>query len=211
MRYLLPLLLWLNCQPNEPTPAQEVQILTGLLRYEQRDSTLSGQLTLPDSTGAIPLLEGEPMTVSPMLPGRRFVLERKHDFSREPRYTLLNQGDTVHFDLPFDTVFIDSLPPELYRDSTVSFPVAHRGLRENESLVVAFQPSDGSRDDRRILITGPTGSGTVTLPTTTLDDIPAGEYRVYLFKQQLYRERRGYLRANIRMEYVSRAANTIVR
>lgn len=211
MRYLLPLLLWLNCQPNEPTPAREVQTLTGLLRYEQRDSVLTAQLTLPDSTGQIPRLGQERMIASPGASGRKFTLEQKRAFAPALRYTIPNQGDTVEFTLHVNTVFIDSLPAVLYRDSTARFPVAAQGLLENESLVIAFQPSDGSRNDKRILITGPTGSGTITLPPTTLDDIPEGEYRVYLFKQQLYRDRQGYLRADIRVEYVSRATNSIVR
>jgi hypothetical protein len=144
------------------------------------------------------------------MPGRKFTLEQIGAFSRTLRYVIPNRGDTIAFPLLIDTVFIDSLPAELYRDSTARFPVATQGLMENESLVIAFQPRDGSRNDKRILITGPTGSGTITLPSTTLDDIPEGEYRVYLFKQQLYRERQGYLRADIRIEYVSRAATTIV-
>lgn len=211
MRYLLPLLFCLNCQPNEPTPAREVQTLNGLLRYEQRDSTLEGQLTLGDSIEGTPQLAGEPMTLSAGTSGRRYILKTERAFVPGLHYAIPYAGDTADFLLHLDTVFIDSLPAELYRDTAVSFPVAQQGLLESESLVIAFQPRDGSRNDKRILITGPTSSGMVTLPPATLADLPAGEYRVYLFKQQLYRERQGYLKANIRMEYVSRAAVTTVR
>ncbi len=82
----------------------------------------------------------------------------------------------------------------------MQFTIADRGLAENESLVVNLQPVD-SGDEKRILLTGPTGQGSVTLTSAMLRDITPGSYRAYLIKQQRFRDQQHYLKVSLLAEY----------
>jgi hypothetical protein len=205
LRYLhsLPLLFVLCCAPAEPTPATEVVTVSGHVRYEQHTRQLRGELLLPDSTAAPPEFMGSAMEPLGNTPTRRFRLTLPSDYPAEVRFGVRAEGEMLGFDIPVSGVYIDSLPTEIGRDSTVRFPVAQAGLGENESLVIFFEPVDRGAP-KRILVTGPTRRGVVTLPPSALADTPPGDYRVYLVKQQVNRDQRQHVKFSIQTEYFTR-------
>jgi hypothetical protein len=195
--------LILACGPAEPTPATEVVTVTGNVRYEAGRQELRGELLLPDSVSTAPEFMGSAMLALGGMPARRFRLSLPTAYPDEIRFGVREAGGTLHFGFPVRGVYIDSLPAAMERDSTVSFPVAETGLGENESLVIFFEPVSRGRPER-ILITGPTRRGVVTLPPSALADIPPGDYSVYLVKQQVNRDRREHVKASIQTEYFTR-------
>ena len=184
--------------------------MTGYLRYEAAREWLTAELVLPDSSTRPPIFQGKIMEPLRSLPARRFRFERQVDLRRPIRFTVEEEGqEAARFSLRLTPVFIDSLPDTLRRTSTVEFPVADRGLAENESLVVRLQPITGG-DERRILLTGPTGAGTVTLSTPTLEDIDPGYFTAYLIKQQRFRDQQHYLKASLLLEYFTPSRPLVV-
>lgn len=206
MRILLLLLpLLYACQPNEPVPAQEVQSVGVLLRYQATEQLLSGRVIFQDSSYYVPLIESQPMQSTAGMPALRFEVEQRIVLPGQLHVDIPEDGDTASFVFTIDSVYLDSLPAIIYQDTTVTFEVAREGLAENESLVVAFEPS-GRGSIERILLAGPSRNGSITLPAATLEDFPPGEYTVYLIKQQNFRDRQGYVRASLQTEYRSRSA-----
>jgi len=103
----------------------------------------------------------------------------------------------------FLPLFADSIPSQISLAETVAFPVAGGGLLSDESLVIFFEPADRS-SPKRIQLMGPTDTGIFTLPKNSLEDIPAGDYQVYLIKQQLHQDSTAYYKASIQTEYFSK-------
>ena len=185
--------------------------MTGQLRYQADRSYLVADLVLPDSTTRPPIFQGKIMEPLRSLPARRFHYEREFDLRRPIRFTVEEEGEleASRFSLRLVPVFLDSLPDTIRQDTTLQFPVAEGGLAENESLVVVLQP--GARgDEKRILLTGPTRQGTVTLTSSMLVDIDTGQYTVYLTKQQRYRDQQHYLRISLLTEYFTPARPLVV-
>ncbi len=205
MRYLIPLLFCLcTCGPAAPTPVSEVKTLSGHVRYQEELRSLDVELLLPDSTDRPPTFLGTAMQPLRKLPARRFRLERARAFPETFRFAVSSREEVANFEFDLLPVYIDSLPDTLVRTRTANFPAAARGLAENESLVIFFEPADRSTP-KRILLTGPTSKGVVTLPTSAIDDIPPGNYDVYLIKQHLYKDRQRNLKASIQAEYFTRS------
>ncbi|MCP9237275.1 hypothetical protein [Lewinella sp. JB7] len=206
MRYLiLPIVLFLaSCGSPEPTPVAEVKTASGHLRYQVEERTLQADLLLADSTQRAPTFMGTPMRPVRELPTRRFRMERLQELPPRIRFSITADDEVANFSYVVHPVFIDSLPDTLRRSEASNFPVADRGMEETESLVLFFEPADRSTP-KRILITGPTQSGTVSLPVSAIDDIPAGTYSVYFVKQQLYKDRFKNLRVSIQSEYFTRS------
>ncbi len=210
MRYLIPLtLLFLACGHADPTPVNEVKTLSGHVRYQEDSRTLNAELLLADSTDRAPTFLGTPMLPLHHLPARRFRLERVQKFDPTMRFAVSSREEVANFKFDLVPVYIDSLPDTLVRTRTANFPAAGRGLAENESLVIFFEPADRSTP-KRILLTGPTSKGIITLPTSAIDDIPPGSYEVYLIKQHLYKDRQRNLRASIQAEYFTRSRHLTV-
>ena len=184
--------------------------MTGQLRYQSDRNWLIADLVLPDSTTRPPIFQGKIMEPLRSLPARRFHFEREVDLRRPIRFTVEEEGEQAsRFSLRLLPVYLDSLSDTIRRDVTLQFPVAERGLSENESLVVVLQP--GARgDEKRILLTGPTRQGTMTLTSSMLEDIDPGRYTVYLTKQQRFRDQQHYLRVNLLAEYFTPARPLVV-
>ncbi|MBB4077514.1 hypothetical protein GGR28_000115 [Lewinella aquimaris] len=206
MRFLLPLIIlgFTCCGPAEPTPVAEVKTVSGNLRYQEDARTLQAELVLPDSTERPPTFLGDPMRPLRGFPARRFRLERVQDLPGDIRFSVTEQGAVANFSFPFHRVYIDSLPDTLRRTEAANFAVGDRGMTEEESLLLFFEPADRS-NPKRILVTGPTDSGIVSLPTSAINDISPGEYSVYFVKQQLYKDRHKNLRVSVQAEYFTRS------
>ncbi len=143
------------------------------------------------------------------LPGRRFRYAAQRRMPEVVRFTVHNEGEPIVFSFVTHGVFIDSLPDTLYRNTAVNFEVADRGLTARESLVIFFEPGDRSTP-KRILVTGPTSTGKVSLPTRAIDDIAPGQYEVYLVKQRLFKDQIGTTKTSIQTEYFTESKNVVV-
>ncbi len=178
--------------------------MSGHLRYQEGDHSIQADLELPDSTDAVPIFLGSAMEPLGTLPARRFRYFLTGDLPQVVRFGVPANQEVTSFSFVTHPVFIDSLPDTLYRDRALNFPVADRGLTEAESLVIFFEPGDRSTP-RRILVTGPTSSGTISLPTSAIDDISPGAYEVYLVKQRLFKDQIRTLKASVQSEYFTRS------
>lgn len=212
MRFLLPILLFTlpACGANEPTPISEVKTLSGHVRYQAGERLLQADLLLPDSTEYVPSFNGSAMEPLGALPASRFRAEATADLPSVVRFGVGSADEATNFSFVTHPVYIDSLPDTLYRDRSASFPVADRGLTDKESLVLFFEPGDRSTP-KRILVTGPTASGAVSLPPSAVDDIAPGAYEVYFVKQRLFKDQVRTLRASIQSEYFTPSRPTIVK
>ncbi|MGB3801155.1 MAG: hypothetical protein WA952_15160, partial [Lewinella sp.] len=119
------------------------------------------------------------------------------------------QDEPTIFSFVTHGIYIDSLPDTLHRDQVVNFSVSDRGLTERESLVIFFEPGDRSTP-RRILVSGPTSTGVVSLPTQAIDDIAPGDYEVYFVKQRLFKDQIGTTKASIQTEYFTESKDVVV-
>ncbi|WP_116127452.1 hypothetical protein [Lewinella sp. IMCC34183] len=211
MRYLSFIVLCVAwaCGSSEPTPIEEVETVSGYFRYQEGDSSLQADLELPDSTTLIPSFLGSAMEPLGTLPARRFRYNARGSLPPVVRFQVDEPDGNTNFNFATHRVFVDSLPDTLYRDRAVNFPVTDRGLTELESLVVFFEPADRSTP-KRILVTGPTEGGTVSLPSSAVDDIAPGNYEVYLVKQRLFKDQIRTLRASVQSEYFTRSRSVIV-
>ncbi|THH41122.1 hypothetical protein [Neolewinella litorea] len=212
MRILVPslLTLLLACGPAEPTPILEVKSVSGHVRYQQGNQSLQADLLLPDSTDRVPSFLGSAMEPIGQLPTDRFRHYATGDLPSVLRFGVDADGETTAtFSFVSHPIYVDSLPDTLYRSEAVNFPVADRGLTEVESLVLFFEPTDRSTP-KRILVTGPTATGTVSLPTSAIDDIAPGEYEVYIVKQRLFKDQIRTVKASIQTEFFTRSAPVTV-
>ena len=189
-----------GCTSDEPTVVREVKTVSGHLRYQADSGTLTADLLLPDSTGRPPAMLGQPMEQLGRDPGRRFRYAAERELPGLISFTVYVDEQEATFSFVAHGISVDSLPDTLYRDTSATFMVADRGLTERESLVVFFEPGDRSTP-KRILVTGPTSSGLVSLPPVAIDDIAVGDYDVYLVKQRLFKDQIGTTKASLQTEY----------
>lgn len=199
----------LSCGSEAPTVVHEVKTVSGHLRYEAAGGTVTADLLLPDSTRQVPGMMGNTMEALDGLPGRRFRYTAKRKLPEVVRFTVDDQGEPAVFSFVTHGIFIDSLPDTLNRSASVRFDVADRGLTERESLVIFFEPGDRSTP-KRILVTGPTSSGTVSLPFQAIDDIAPGSYEVYLVKQRVFKDQIGNIKTSIQTEYFTESKAVVV-
>lgn len=211
MRYLIfPLLIALSaCGSNEPTPIREVQSVTGHLRYQEGEGSIQADLELPDSSELIPSFLGSAMEPLGDLPATMFRYYAEDELPTLIRFSVpLGEGGAA-FSFVSHPIYIDSLADTLSRTEVVNFEVADRGLSETESLVLFFEPDDRSTP-KRILVTGPTASGTVSLPTSAIDDIIPGTYDVYLVKQRLFKDQVRTVKVSLQSEFFTRSRRVTV-
>ena len=123
---------------------------------------------------------------------------------------IYSNGEWLSFGGTADSVGIDSLPAVFNRERSMNFSVSESGLRADESLVVFFEPVERGVP-HRILVTGPTSTGTVSLPTSATADLPPGAYNVYLVRQRLVRDRKQDLKLSLQTEYFTPSRPTTVR
>ena len=208
LRYLW-LLFCLACGTPEPEAIREVQLVTGELRYHADLERLTLELSLPDSTTRPPLFLGRLMEPRRSLPDRRYSGERRGVLPDTLTFTVMDEALSATFTPRLSPVYVDSIPDTLGRDTTVSFVTAASGLAENENLDVYFRPRQGG-DTRRIVVTGPTRQGVVSIGSTVLTDVEPGPYVVYLVRHQPYRGQEGYVKVSVRTEYISAPRPVII-
>ena len=184
--------------------------MSGHVRYQEGEGIVTADLLLPDSTRQVPGMMGNTMEALDGLPGRRFRYTARRSLPELVRFTVDNQGEPAVFSFVTHPVYVDSLPDTLYTDRSANFPVGDRGLTDRESLVIFFEPDDRSTP-KRILVTGPTDSGVVSLPTRAIDDIAPGDYEVYLVKQRLFKDQISTVKVSIQTEYFTEAKSVTVK
>jgi len=182
--------------------------MVGNIRYTESNQLLVGTLNLSpaDSSGtqAPPTLLGSAMPALERAGAGNFRTRRQLHFPETIQMTLpCGQASECVLSYDFLPVFADSIPTQISLAETVAFPVAGGGLLSDESLVIFFEPADRS-SPKRIQLMGPTDTGIFTLPKNSLEDIPAGDYQVYLIKQQLHQDSTAYYKASIQTEYFSK-------
>lgn len=214
---LPPLFVLLLCTCG-PAPEQAAAAydgptkLAGTLRYQQDQRLLEATLrvdpAVPD--GPAPLLLGSALEPLATAGTGRFRTRRS---SALP--TRLSAGMpctdreacTTHWN--FVPPFADSLPAVLSKSRNQQIPVLEKGLTAEESLVVFFEPRI-RKTPHRLQLIGPTATGFVTLRREALADIPAGDYRIYLVKQQLHRDSTDRLVSTVQTEYFTRSREVTV-
>ena len=189
-----------GCTSDEPVVVREVKTVSGHLRYQAGSRSLTADLLLPDSTGTAPAMLGQAMTGLGGEPGRRYRYAEERDLPGLINFSVTVDEQEATFGFVTHGITVDSLPDTLFRNTAAYFRVADRGLTDRESLVVFFEPGDHSTP-KRILVTGPTASGLVSLPPVAIDDIPTGDYDVYLVKQRLFKDQIGTIKASLQTEY----------
>lgn len=187
----------------------ETTVVAGTIRYQQDNQLLEASLRITpvDSSvnAAYPTLFGTAMAPAPLVGPGRFRTRRNLAFPNTFRLTVpCPTGPNCPLDYQFSPPFADSIPPTLTLGKSARFPVANSGLSANESMVVFFEPADRSAP-RRIQLLGPTSTGILTLRKEVFADIPAGDYEVYLVKQQLQKDSSANVIASFQTEYFTRA------
>lgn len=204
LRYLslLCLLVEVSCQAPEPpvAPLPPIEV-DGTVRYLADEGQLDASINFADSLELMPRFLGQPMLNARGLVGPRFRSRQLMDFPGELGFSLFpTQKDSLSFFYDFVPPRIDALPELIDRSKPVNFPVADEGLRDRESLVLFLEPADGGAP-KRLLIAGPTASGTVTLPTSAILDVKPGDYSAYIIKQQLFKRATDRLKISMQTEY----------
>ncbi len=194
-------------------PAQQEQqgpsIIAGTIRYQQESQLLEATLRVEPVDSSInavsPTLLGSAMPPATLAGPGRYQTRRTLPFPVDIRLTApCPTGTNCPINYSFQPPFSDSIPANLQLGASARFPVGTEGLKENESLVIFFEPADRSAP-RRIQLLGPTSDGTLTLRKEVFSDIPAGQYEVYLVKQQLQKDSSATLVSSIQTEYFSKA------
>ncbi|MEM9258788.1 MAG: hypothetical protein AAGA62_04015 [Bacteroidota bacterium] len=199
---------------NDRSKQDTLTTVSGTLRYQEVGQVLEATLRVSptDSTANAPT----PTLFGTAMPRLRLAgngtFRERRSLPLPPQITLTAPcGDTdCLLRVDFSPPYIDSFPPVVSKQKTLSIPVAAVGLGEQESLVIFFEPKDRSTPER-IQLVGPTSTGTLTLPKKTLANIPAGEYEVYLIKQQLRKDSTALLRASLQTEYFTKAVGLSLR
>lgn len=188
--------------------------VAGTLRYQESGQVLEATLTLNPSdslpNAPTPTLFGTAMPRLRLAGNGTFRERRSLVLPPSLSLTVPCSTGDCPLNIGFNPPFIDSLPPVISKAKTLSVPVATAGLSARESLVVFFEPKDRSTPER-IQLVGPTSSGTLTLPKKTLANIPAGEYEIYLIKQQLFKDSTAAFKASIQTEYFTKSVGVSLR
>ncbi|NJO86635.1 MAG: hypothetical protein HC821_00690 [Lewinella sp.] len=217
---MLAILGLLCCQqaPSAPVRAQaEIRYLAdqrelrGDLILSPGDS-LSGHDFFSLQNGSVAFL-GSNMTARIVPGGMRWRTEMQVDFPNELRFTFPRNPDQksvledrLTLALSFSPPFPDSLPSIWNTSEVQRFEIGSAALGAHESIVVFFEPlSGGSGSVSRITISGPTASSQVVLPTVAQSELKAGDYEVYLVKQQIARDTLPGLLATTEISYHTRS------
>ncbi|MEM6770372.1 MAG: hypothetical protein AAF597_07310 [Bacteroidota bacterium] len=203
------LFVLLLCTCDRAAKNDATTVVAGTIRYQQDNQLLEASLRLlPIDTTAsatYPTLFGTVMAPAPLIGPDRFRTRRTVAFPNTFRLTVpCSAGPNCPLDYQFTPPFSDSIPPSLTIGQSAQFPIANTGLAANESLVIFFEPTDRSAP-KRIQLLGPTSTGTLTLRKEVFSDIPAGEYEVYLVKQQLQKDSSASIIASFQTEYFTKA------
>jgi len=221
-RSLLLLLCLAGCQaPEQPTPIlakAEIRFLEGQqsLRGDlslYRGDSLRNSETYHPPEGTVAFL-GSAMQATELGTQQRWRAEQRTAWPGELRFSFPVAEDrpTERFILPvaMSAPQVDSLPRRIDKRSGLRFAVGTVPLREDENVVLFFEPEARSAEPRRILIAGPTKTERVFVPNTALTDLPVGNYGVYLIKQQLARDTIEYLYAATQIGYHTRSVTVEV-
>jgi len=195
-------------------PGQEavITLVVGSVRYQEDAQQLDADLSIEPQNSHAPTLYGSAMPPFTAVGAGHYRARRKISFPGKVSFAL-PCGTAERLcprEFSFSPPFPDSIPPTVSHGETVSFPALVAGLLEPEILVIFFEPEDRS-SPRRISLQGPTRNGRVTLPKKALQDIPFGNYRVYLIKQRLYADSTARLQTSIQAEYFTKSVAVEVR
>lgn len=203
MRLLSFSLLCLFLYACQEAPSVPTVIAKGEIRYLEDKRELRGELSLfrgdslpgsmvyrPDA-GKVAFL-GSAMQADELSDRQRWRTTMKVDYPADLRFTFptedaLNAPRTT-LTINFPPPSTDSLPSSIDRKRSLRFAAGTQALTADENIVVFFEPEDRSERPRRIVVAGPTASEKITLPSTTLEDIPTGRHSVYLIKQKIARD-----------------------
>ncbi|MEM7575391.1 MAG: hypothetical protein AAF433_20965 [Bacteroidota bacterium] len=221
------LLLLLACQPS--TPSYENFLLpTAEIRYQERSrelraivqlrqgDSLASSTTYEAATGSVSFLGSPMMDQLSTAAGQRWQATRKIDWPAE-LYFSLPQPDFKNGDERFDLRFAmapptaDSIPAIIDRAQGARFKFSNQALAANESLLLFFETRAWNPGVKRVLLAGPTNSAFFNLPAATIQELPAGNYEVYLVKQALVRDSLAQLKTSTQIEYFTRSRSVEVR
>lgn len=207
------LLLFFTCD-RTPRPPAATPTLTGAVRYLETGRRLEATLLLSPDHGKAPELFNSPLRALPAAGAGNYKY-RTQQVNFPTRFQLTapcgeKGASACQIDFTFTPPYADSLPTTIVNSETLRFRCAPTGLTDNEYLELFFEPVDRTKP-RRILIKGPTSSGRVTVPRKAMQDIPSGDYQLYLVKTQLSRDSTQALYHSVQTVYFTRSVAVEVR
>lgn len=204
-------LLLFTCGSARKNGAPDLAV--GTVRYLEDTQTMQVQVEIKDSdtlrTLSAPKIFNFEMKQLPQPAAGRYAYNKPMNYPSVIPLDLPCGGSRCTVDLSFAPIFIDSFPTSISRKAKLSVPISHQALKERESLIFFFEPSDRSAP-KRIQLLGPTDRPIVTLPKDAVATIPVGEYEVYLIKQELQRDSTEQLITSMQLEYITRARKVTI-
>ncbi|MFK8161444.1 MAG: hypothetical protein AB8H12_03190 [Lewinella sp.] len=200
---VLPLLLILLLCTCGPAPKTTPVSLVGNIRYDESTQVLNVDVAIDPLGNGFPTLYGSAMPALPAAGAGHFRGRRTIPFASPIKLSIPCTSKPCPLDLAFTPPFADSIPAIINKQQSVRFAACNTGLQASENLVAFFEP-DNRSTPRRILLQGPSSTGMLSLPKEALADIPAGNYQVYLVKQQLYKDSLSTLQSSVQTEYFTR-------
>lgn len=194
---LLFTLLLCTCDRAKKTPPTT---LVGNVRYDESTQILNVDVAIDPIGNRFPTLYGSAIPAFPAAGPGHFRNRRTLPFTSPIKLSVPCATAACPLELSFTPPFADSIPAIINKNQSVRFVAGSTGLLATENLEAFFEPADRSAP-RRILLKGPTSSGTLSLPKEALSNIPAGKYQVYLVKQQLHKDSLLTLQSSVQTEY----------
>lgn len=204
---LLCLLTFLcTCGPAQKE-STEPTVIVGNIRYDENLGMLETNLTVSPLPPSAPAVLGATLApLTGMGPGH-YRGRQKTEFSSPIDLSIPGQsGQLIRFSPPFS----DSIPSVLSKSRTAKVLAMKSGLQEKESLVFFLEPKDRSTP-KRILLQGPSNSGTLTLPKESISDVKPGFYQAYFVKQQLQKDSSATLETSLQTEYFTKSVSVEVK
>lgn len=191
---------------------QDRRELKGEIYFFRGDSLANSKVYRP-APGSVAFV-GSAMQADELPTRQRWRAAMKAQFPEDLRFTfpLTDQEDAEKFTLPLNLSppFMDSIPEVIDHTKSLRFIAGTQSLAANESIIVFFEPDNRDQAPRRIVVAGPSSSPRITLPANAMEDLPLGNGRVYLVKQQLARDTVDGVQSAIQLSYHTRLKKVMV-
>jgi hypothetical protein len=180
---------------NDPT------VVIGNIRYDEGTQLLEANLTVSPVPTSAPAVLGNTLNPLTGMGAGHYRGRQQTEFTDVIDLSIPGQPAQV---IRFSAPFADSIPAVLRKSRTAKIPAMRSGLTDAESLVFFLEPADRSTP-KRILLQGPSNSGTLTLPKESITDVKPGRYSAYFVKQQLQKDSSATLETSLQTEYFTEA------
>ena len=180
--------------------AAEPTVIVGNIRYDETLGILEATLTVSPVPPTAPAVLGNILSPIPGMSPGHFRNRMKMEFPSAIDLSVPGHpGQVIRLSAPFP----DSIPTVLSKSRTAKITAMKTSLSDTESLVFFLEPEDRSTP-KRILLQGPSNTGTLTLPKESIADVSPGKYQAYFVRQQLQKDSSATLETSLQTEYFTR-------